>query len=190
MSARGAPRMRRYTWRSSATAISTPQSVVTDDPLMTLRVVPTPMLNLVFGGRADGTITLASALAPRQTAAGPLLPPMAAGGAPYCPVGRDAEPPAHPHRIELSIDSLPNHLLIEPIPVAIDPVGDAAYTAWVHKLDTNATGQSVVEALLLLKERIETVYEDLNQRQHLTSEQKMTLQMLHTYIAPKKPEWA
>jgi len=80
-------------------------------------------------------------------------------------------------------------LLIEPIPVAIDPIGDAAYTAWVRNLDTNATGNSVVEALLLLKERIEFVYDDLNKRSPLTADQRTTLQMLHTYIAPKKPEW-
>jgi hypothetical protein len=191
VSANGAPRTRPYTWRSSATAISTPESLTTDDPLMTVRVVPTPILNLMFGGRADGTITLASALAPRQTPDAPSLASLhMAEGAPYCPVGTDADALAHPHRIELSIDSLPNHFLIEPIPVAIDPVGDAAYTAWVRKLDTNATGQSVFEALLLLKERIEFLYDDLNQQTHLTNEQKMTLQMLHTYIAPKKPEWA
>ena len=89
----------------------------------------------------------------------------------------------------MSIDSLPNYLLIEPIPVAIDPSGDAAYTAWVRNLDTNATGHSVVEALLLLKERIEFVYDDLAKRSHLNNEQKITLQMLHTYIAPKKPEY-
>jgi hypothetical protein len=97
--------------------------------------------------------------------------------------------PKHPHRLELSIDSLPNYMLIEPIPVAIDPVGDNAFTAWVHNLDTNATGQSVVEALLMLKERIEFVYDELNRRTHLSDEHKMTLQMLHTYIAPKKPVW-
>ena len=73
--------------------------------------------------------------------------------------------------------------------MVIDPVGDVAYTAWVRNLDTNATGQSVVEALLMLKERIVFVYEDLNSRAHLTSEQRATLQMLHTYIAPKKPDW-
>ena len=89
----------------------------------------------------------------------------------------------------MSIDSLPSYLLIEPIPVVIDPVGDAAYTAWVRNLDTNATGQSVFEALLMLKERIASVYEDLNGRTQLTSEQRATLQMLHTYIAPKKPDW-
>jgi hypothetical protein len=41
----------------------------------------------------------------------------------------------------------------------------------------------------MLKERIELVYDDFNRRTQLSDEQKMTLQMLHTYIAPKKPEW-
>lgn len=141
-----------------------------------------PTLNLVFGGQAHGDLTLTRAKAARPIAR--LTP-----STPAAESGQAHAAPDHPHRIELSIDSLANHLLIEPIPVAIDPVGDSAYTAWVHNLDTNATGQTVVEALLMLKERIEAVYEDLNTRKHLDAEQKTTLQMLHTYIAPKKPEW-
>jgi len=84
---------------------------------------------------------------------------------------------------------LANYLLTEPIPVAIDPTDDGAYSAHALNIDTEATGHSVVEALLVLKERVEAVYDDLNGRSHLDAKQKQTLQMLHTYIAPKKPEW-
>lgn len=159
----------------------------TDDPLASVVAVPTPTLHLVFGGDHHGDITLTKALAshrPESPAAGD-----SDAGPAYCPVDRNQAALSHPHRIELVIDSLANYMLIEPIPVAVDPVGDAAFTAWVHNLDTNATGSSVVEALLLLKERIEFVYDDLNRRPHLSNEQKTTLQILHTYIAPKKPEW-
>lgn len=190
MSASVAQRTRPGVWHSSATPISaTIVTASTDDALASIRTLPAPTLSLTFGGTAHGELTLIRAERARKIAA--LSPSGGSGkaGAAYRPVDREYPVVEYPQRIELSIDSLANHLLIEPIPVAIDPVGDNAYTAWVYNLDTNATGQSVVEALLLLKERIEFVYEDLNSRKQLTAEQKVTLQMLHTYIAPKKPEW-
>jgi hypothetical protein len=185
-------RTRPTSWHSSQTAISTTVTASsTDDPFLSVVTAPLGTLHLVFGGTANGSITLASAVAPKPSytpSRDDELQPVSA--APFCPLDHSDEATAHPHRIELSIDSLPNYLLIEPIPVAIDPVGDTAYTAWVRNLDTNATGNSVVEALLMLKERIAFVYEDLNGRAaHLTNEQRATLQMLHTYIAPRKPDW-
>jgi hypothetical protein len=109
---------------------------------------------------------------------------------------QSAEPPEpeeepNPHRIELIIDSLPNLTLTEPIPVAIDPLGDAVFTASVRSLAITATGHSIGEALLILKEQIEAVYNDLSKRSQLDSDQKTMLQMLHIYIAPpsKKPDW-
>jgi hypothetical protein len=183
-------RTRPNTWHSTASAISTVvASTSTDDPLSSLVTIPMPTLHLVFGGDADGELSFIRAEMPARIAALSSSMPDATEAA-YCSIDGDDNPMlTHPQRIELSIDSLPNYMLIEPIPVAIDPLGDNAFTAWVHNLETNATGQSVVEALLMLKERIELVYDDLNQRTHLSNEQKTTLQMLHTYIAPKKPEW-
>lgn len=102
------------------------------------------------------------------------------------------EKPAHPHHLEMTIDSLPHHDLIEPIPIVIDPLGDTIFTAAMSNLDISATGNSIGEGLLLLKEQIEFVYGDLSRRLSLTPDQKTRLQILHTYIrpnGPKKPEW-
>jgi predicted RNase H-like HicB family nuclease len=183
-----ARRTRSSTWHNTASAISTVvSSTSTDDPLSSLVTVPMPTLHLVFGGDADGELSLIRPEAPRIAKLASSMPD--AAGLACCSIDRDQPLPKHPHRIELSIDSLPNYMLIEPIPVAIDPLGDNAFTAWVPNLETNATGQSVVEALLMLKERIELVYDDLDRRTQLSNDEKMTLQMLHTYITPKKPEW-
>jgi hypothetical protein len=190
VSAYSTQRTRPGVWHSSATPISTVVfSTSTDDPPAIVQTLPAPTLSLTFGGKDHGGLTLFRAEAARKIAALSASYPGDKSGPAYGLGDRDKPVIDHPHRIEMSIDSLANHLLVEPIPVAIDPVGDDAYTAWVHNLDTNATGQSVVEALLMLKERIELVYDDLNGQQHLTAEQKLTLQILHTYIAPKKPEW-
>ena len=99
--------------------------------------------------------------------------------------------PSHPHRLEMTIDSLPHHDLTEPIPIYIDPLGDTVFTAAMGNLDISATGNSIGEALVLLKEQIEHIYSDLNRRVKRTPDQTMTLQMLHTYIAPSgaKPAW-
>jgi hypothetical protein len=88
-------------------------------------------------------------------------------------------------QVELIIDSLTNHTLIEPIPVTIDALGGMMFTASMRDCDIQITGSSIGEALLVLKERIESVYDDLNRRwQHLDTEKREQLKMLHTYIAP------
>jgi hypothetical protein len=103
----------------------------------------------------------------------------------------EAAEPAHPHRLEMTIDSLPHHDLTEPIPIYIDPLGDTVFTATVSNLDISATGNSIGEALVLLKEQIEFVYGDLSRRAKRSPDQTTMLQMLHTYIAAggTKPAW-
>jgi hypothetical protein len=87
-------------------------------------------------------------------------------------------------QVELIIDSLTNHSLIEPIPVTIDALGGMMFTASMRDCDIQITGSSIGEALLVLKERIESLYDDLNRRwQHLDADQREQLKMLHTYIA-------
>jgi hypothetical protein len=97
-------------------------------------------------------------------------------------------------RIDLSIDSLPNHALSEPIPVVISSLGEAMFTASMRDLDLAATGNSIGDALLLLKEQIDATVEELKRRQsHLTHDERERLQMLLTYIradqAPAKSRW-
>jgi len=86
--------------------------------------------------------------------------------------------------IELIIDSLTGYSLIEPIPVVIESLGDMVFTACVSNLNIQATGNSIGEALLILKEQIEATYDELTKRPPRDAEQKATLQMLQTYIAP------
>jgi hypothetical protein len=105
----------------------------------------------------------------------------------------EAELPGdHANRIELIIDSLPNHMLIESIPVTITPMGNEVFTAAVRDVNLSASGSGVGESLLVLKEQIEFLYDDLRQKLHLSTEQKQLLKMLQTYIAqpPVKPGWA
>jgi hypothetical protein len=142
----------------------------------------------------------AAAIAPEPDLPSTSIEEDAPAASTEAPAAEAAPPPAepiqpeekpHPHRIELIIDSLPNLTLTEPIPVSIDPLGDAVFTATVRSLAITATGHSIGEALLILKEQIEFVYNDLSKRSRWDSDEKIMLQLLHTYIAPpsRKPDW-
>jgi hypothetical protein len=117
--------------------------------------------------------------------------PAAAPSPDQTPSDPEQQPEEPNNRIELIIDSLSNHMLKEPIPVTIHSLGDAVFTASVPSLDMSGTGNSISEALLVLKGEIESAYEELTKRQHLSTDQKATLQVLHTYIAPqsKRSRW-
>jgi len=155
-------------WQSTVGAIGTTGfSVDIGDPLSRVIRAPGPTLHIVFGGSADGDIALASRpAANRRRLAETAEPPI-------------AEPPSHPHRIECTID-----------PICRSSRSRSRSTRSVTVTMRPGCTSSTPKALLMLKERIEAVYDDLNQRaHHLSNEGKTTLQMLHTYIAPKKPEW-
>jgi hypothetical protein len=174
------PSTRLTAWQSSrAASPAITFSTSTDDPLLSITTAPAPMLVIVFGGKS-----MAPFVAP--------CPPSPALSFIKWHPRQSAEEnePAAP-TTELIIDSLPHHQLIEPIPVTIDLVGDALCTASVRDLDISATGSSIGDALLLLKEQIEFVYDGLSGRRHLSNDQKAVLQTLHTYIAvqPPKLEW-
>jgi hypothetical protein len=174
VSARIRQRARSNEWQSAIGAsCALAFSVRTDDPAPSIVTTPAPSFVIMFS-RTDALF------APQPPAKPPALPPPA----------REA-PAELDNRVELIIDSLPHHVLSEPIPVMVDSIGDALCTASVRNLDINATGNGIGEALLMLKEQIAFVYDELNRRPQLSAEQKTTLQMLHTYIAPqpKKPEW-
>ena len=188
---------------SSATAFS----ISTDDPSLSVTMAPQPALILGFGGAAKLPFAIV-----RATEAPPLAQPARAPAALPEPIADVPEPAAiaeerpvasapiaEPERrpvpktapIELIIDSLTGHTLIEPIPVIIEPLGDTVFTAAVRNLNIQATGNSIGEALLLLKDQIESTYDDLNKRSRHDADEKTTLQMLQTYIAPlsKKSQW-
>ena len=174
--------MRPTGWHSSdATASPAIFSASTDDPLLSAATAPTPTLVIVFGGKSGTTFA-----APRPTRPALSFTQWHSQDAPAAD-----EPTAVDDRTELIIDSLPYHELIEPIPVVIDAIDNALCTATVRDLDISATGNSTGDALLLLKEQIEFVFDGLNRRPHLSSDQQIMLLVLHRYIAPhpKRLEW-
>ncbi|HYM74230.1 MAG TPA: hypothetical protein VET89_14705 [Stellaceae bacterium] len=194
-----------------AVSATTTFLVSTDDPSLILTAVPAPALALTFQSGSAIPLYLSQPTLP-QLPALPLSPPppredpeprrpredenVAASEPPAARV-EDEEPeapPNHSHQIELIIDSLPHRMLTEPIPVSIEALGDKVFTASVRNIGIHATGTSIGEALLVLKEQIEEIYGDLNDRSsHLDAEQKKTLQLLHTYIEPpiaRRPEWS
>ena len=63
--------------------------------------------------------------------------------------------------IDLIIDKLPRHALVKPIPVTISPLGDRVFIASTPDLDITVTGNSLSDALLLLKQQLESTYESL-----------------------------
>jgi hypothetical protein len=192
-------------------------SVSTDDPSLSLMSVPGPALSLTFKGGASAPFLLAPAaaaqIAPARRPSPPAEPkkirdaadpPDPAEGPPPpeppAAVVESSEPQTAPEadepeatkgssEIELIIDSLPNHTLSKPIPVAIVSLGDKVFTASVNEVGIHATGYTIGEALLVLKEQIEEIYADLNRAPaRLDAEQKATLELLHTYIAPRASE--
>src|SRR5262249_42951162 len=113
-------RTRPNSWHSSQPPISTTITATsTDDPLLSVLTAPLGTLHLIFGGTANGAIPLASALTPNP--AEPSYARVRNDEPTSYPLDDRAEAAEHPNRIELSIDSLPNYLLVEPIPVIIDP---------------------------------------------------------------------
>jgi hypothetical protein len=177
VSARSIQRTRSNAWQSSVAASSAVAfSLSTNDPSASVVAAPMPTFTIHFGRRRGSAFTAPTPVPPLPAAPFPT---------PLTPK-REERPAASNHAIELIIDSLPHYELTEPVPVTIDPLGDAVFTASVRDLDIAAIGNSIGEALLLLKEEIERVYEDLNRRlPSLNCDEKTLLQMLHTYIAPQ-----
>jgi hypothetical protein len=206
--------VRSNQWPSSIVASSAATfSISTNDPSLSVMSAPMPALWLGLKGNSAIPFNLTQPAPPpapvwRAPAEAPQPPEPEAETKPE-PVAEAPEPAKEPeaavteatsevgsnaHRIELIIDSLPNHTLIEPIPISIESLGEKVFTAAVRNLDISTTGNSIGEALLVLKGQIETIYQDLSKKQqNLDVHQKRTLQMLHTYIAPllppRRPEW-
>jgi hypothetical protein len=212
--------VRSNQWSSSVVASSAATfSITTDDPSLSVMSAPMPALMLGLKGNSAIPFNLTQAAPPPAPVwrAPPPIPPVPAPEPPVEAAPAIDQPEPEPpqeaaeatseaeaeavaelknnaHAIELIIDSLPNHTLIEPIPITIESLGEKVFTASVRNLDISTTGNSIGEALLVLKGQIETIYRDLSKKnQTLDAHQKTMLQMLHTYIAPllppRRPEW-
>jgi hypothetical protein len=103
------------------------------------------------------------------------------GSEPAPPKERRAPAPGQGDSIELIIDKLPRHALVKPIPVTISPLGDRVFIASTPDLDITVTGNSLSDALLLLKQQLESTYEGL--RGKATSrEEERQLKRLREFI--------
>ena len=83
--------------------------------------------------------------------------------------------------IDLIIDKLPRHALVKPIPVTISPLGDRVFIASTADLDITVTGNSLSDALLLLKQQLESTYESLRGKASGREEERQ-LRRLREYI--------
>jgi hypothetical protein len=176
-----------WTSRVSCSAGSIQRGRSDDTPARNA-LVPMPSLVLGFksGGSALPGITSPvqppRVVPPKQPAEPipePAVPSDTASEAPPTPDRPEA--PKQGDSIDLIIDKLPHHRLIKPVPVSISPLGDRVFVASAPDLDITVTGNSLSEALLLLKQHLETSYESLRKRVS-SKEQERQLQRLRAYI--------
>jgi|GEM_PF-2752812 hypothetical protein len=135
----------------------------------------------------------------------PAVPAAAATGA-TAPIGRPSgepaspsqgEPtiaaaavrPAKPSRIEMTIDSLPNYDLLQPIPVVIEALGERLFSAEAPDLEISTTGASIGGSFLQLKEQIAATYEQCRQKSTLSPERLHQLGLFQAYIGRAKRGW-
>lgn len=85
-------------------------------------------------------------------------------------------------KIHLNIDALPHLELIEAFPVTVKQLGDNLFTATVHALRLTGTSTTSTEALVTVKEEIETMYERLTRSTRLDADEKRDLQYLQSRI--------
>jgi len=86
------------------------------------------------------------------------------------------------HRIELIIDSLTRHELIEAIPVTVESLGDRVFTATVSALNLVGTGNTLGDALIVVKEQIEIQYEQLMKASERDSDEKKHFEYLQSHV--------
>jgi hypothetical protein len=97
--------------------------------------------------------------------------------------------PVKPGRIEMTIDSLPNYDLLQPIPVVIEPLGDRLFAAEAPNLEISTTGSSIGGSFLQLKEQIAAIYEQCRQKSTVTPERLHQLALFQAYIGKAKRGW-
>jgi len=153
----------------------------TDEALPRTSLVPIPVLVVGFKSTGIALSGVRNRVRPPQLAeqAGPPPaeeattsgeqggksepPPTASdnGSEPAQTKDRQAPTPGQGDSIDLIIDKLPRHALVKPIPVTISPLGDRVFIASTPDLDITVTGNSLSDALLLLKQQLESTYENL-----------------------------
>jgi hypothetical protein len=168
----------------------------TDEALTRTSVVPIPLFVVGFrntGSALSGVATPRAATErrppPREQSATSKPtqgnPEPAAPAAPVAGEAAQAEPRPAPSgqsdSIDLIIDKLPRHTLVKPIPVTITPLGDRVFIASTPDLDITVTGNSLSDALLLLKQQLESTYEGLRGKAS-TREQERQLKRFRDYI--------
>jgi hypothetical protein len=172
----------------------------TDEALTRTSLVPIPVLVVGFKSSGIALTGARNPVRPPQVAqAGP--PPAEEGASSGEPQARSEPPPIAPDNggepaqtkerrapasgqgdsIELIIDKLPRHALVKPIPVTISPLGDRVFIASTPDLDITVTGNSLSDALLLLKQQLESTYENLRGKASGREEERQ-LKRLRDYI--------
>jgi hypothetical protein len=116
------------------------------------------------------------------------------GAHPSAEIHRESEPPAIPeaepeqqlaaeaHRIELTIDSLPELELIEAIPVTVVSLGDKLFTATVMAIGLSGTGDTIGDALVTVKEQILVQYKQLTRMTIRDEDEEEHFQYLNSHI--------
>lgn len=164
-------------------------------------MVPVPVLVVGFKSTGIALTGARNAVRPPQVVAQPSPPPAEEGasnselhasseppstapdngGDPASPKERRAPASGQGDSIELIIDKLPRHALVKPIPVTISPLGDRVFIASTPDLDITVTGNSLSDALLLLKQQLESTYENLRGKASGREEERQ-LKRLRDYI--------
>lgn len=161
---------------------------------------PEPPPDLPSGGETLPSDSRRAASAPRdrQSAAGAgaeLTLPAGSDGPANQPQGvseavTTAAKPGKPAPIEMTIDSLQNYDLLQPIPVVIEALGDRLFSAQAPSLEISTTGSSIGGAFLQLKEQIAATYEQCRQKNTVTPERLHQLGLFQAYIGKAKRGWS
>lgn len=83
---------------------------------------------------------------------------------------------------ELAINSLPRFHLVKPIPVKVTPLGVRLFVASIPGLNISVTGDSLGEAVLLLKEHLISLLDNPRNIGSL-DEQERQLQLIRSYVS-------
>jgi hypothetical protein len=99
------------------------------------------------------------------------------------------KPAPRNERVQLVIDSLQHYDPLKPIPVVVQSLGDKIFTVEAPDLDLSMTGNSLGSALLSLKDRITTIYEEYRIKKTMDREQERRLDILQMYIGKTRRNW-